>query len=66
VFTKEKKIFPGLISGINCSPESAYDEMMVTKGIYRKDDGRQFVHFVHSYHPEEKLPPAILHETPLN
>ncbi|PKM52485.1 MAG: relaxase [Firmicutes bacterium HGW-Firmicutes-7] len=63
--TNDKKTSVNLITGINCSPESAYDEMMVTKGIYRKDEGRQFIHFVHSYHPNEKVSPEILHKISL-
>lgn len=64
--TKDGKTSQRLITGINCSPESAYDEMMVTKNMYNKTGGRQFIHFVHSYSDEEtELTPEIAHEISL-
>lgn len=64
--TRDGKTSQKLITGINCSPESAFDEMMVTKGIYNKTRGRQFIHFVHSYSDEETdLTPEVAHEISL-
>lgn len=63
--TKDGKTSERLITGINCSPESAFDEMMVTKNIHNKTGGRQFVHFVHSYSPEENITPELAHEISL-
>lgn len=63
--TKDGKTSQKLITGINCSLESAFDEMIVTKNMYNKTGGRQFVHFVHSYHPDEKITPELAHEISL-
>lgn len=60
--TKDEKTSKHLITGINCSPETAFDEMMITKRMYNKENGRQFVHFVHSFHEREKITPEIAHE----
>lgn len=63
--TKDGKTSKRLITGINCSPESAFDEMMVTKNMYNKTGGRQFAHFVHSYSDEENITPELAHEISL-
>lgn len=63
--TKESKTTSHLTTGINCSPESAFDEMMITKQMYNKEDGRQFVHFTHSYSDKEKISPELAHEISL-
>lgn len=63
--TKDSKTSQRLVTGINCSPETAFDEMMVTKNMYNKSGGRQFIHFVHSYHPDEKMTPELAHEISL-
>ncbi len=43
-----------LVSGINCSPHSAYDEFMLTKHLHSKTNGRYFYHYCQSFSPEEK------------
>lgn len=47
--TKEEKTKPHLICGFNCNPQTAYEEMVLTKKIYNKDkeDGknRMLIHF---------------------
>lgn len=63
--TKDGKTSKNLVTGINCSPNSAFDEMMFTKNLYNKTGGRQFVHFVHSYSPEENITPELAHEISL-
>lgn len=62
---EEALILTGLVTGINCSPSSAFDEMMVTKYIFNKEDGRQFIHFVHSFHPKEDITPEQAHKITL-
>ena len=37
-----------LVSGINCRPESVYDDFLRTKLLYHKDGGRMFYHMVQS------------------
>lgn len=59
--TKDEKTLKHLVNGILCNPDSAFDEMMFTKNMYNKTDGRQFVHFVHSYHPNENITPELAH-----
>lgn len=51
-----------LVTGVNCTPETAYAEMVYVKTMFNKLQGRQFVHFVQSYHPEEKVTPQQVHE----
>jgi len=51
-----------LVSGINCTPETANEEMLLVKNQYNKLSGRQFIHFVQSFSPEENLTPEIAHE----
>lgn len=64
--TKDGKTSQRLITGINCSPDSAFDEMMFTKSMYNKTGGRQFIHFIHSYSDKEtNLTPELAHEISL-
>lgn len=63
---KEGKTSSSLVTGISCSPESTFDEMMITKQIYNKTKGRQFIHFTHSYSDKElDLTPEMAHEISL-
>lgn len=62
---KDEKTSQRLITGINCSSESAFDEMMVTKRMYNKEKGRQFIHFVHSFHDKENITSELAHEISL-
>ena len=45
------------LSGHNCVPQCAYTEMLTTKRQFRKTDGRQFYHFVHSFSDDDFLTP---------
>ena len=51
-----------LVSGINCSPHSAYDEFMLTKHLHSKTNGKYFYHYCQSFSPEEKITPETVHE----
>jgi hypothetical protein len=53
--TKEEKTEEKLVSGINCTPESAIDEMKATKEQFRKTEGRQYAHYIQSFSPDEKI-----------
>lgn len=53
--TKECKINDNLITAINCNKESAYDEMMFTKREFNKLNGRDKVHIVQAFSPEENI-----------
>ncbi|MFI3170242.1 MAG: relaxase/mobilization nuclease domain-containing protein [Faecalibacterium sp.] len=54
-----------LISGQNCSPETAYEEFINTKLMYGKDSGRRYYHFVQSFSPEEEITPELAHQVAL-
>lgn len=60
--TKNEKTEERLISGINCTPVTAIDEMKATKEIWNKTEGRQYKHFVQSFSPEEKITPEQAHK----
>lgn len=60
--TKPEKTEEKLISGIDCNPQTAIQEMMATKEIWNKTNGRQYKHYVHSFKPEEKITPEKAHE----
>ncbi|MCO5386994.1 MAG: relaxase/mobilization nuclease domain-containing protein [Desulfosporosinus sp.] len=51
-----------LVTGVNCVPETAFEEMRMIKTAYNKQDGRQFVHLVQSFHPAEQVTPQQVHE----
>lgn len=50
-----------LVTGWNCVAKSAYDEMMTTKRLYEKTDGRMFYQFVQSFDPAEEVTPDEVH-----
>ena len=60
--TKKEKTEEKLISGIDCNPETAIDEMKATKELYDKDDGRQYAHFIQSFNPNDEISPEKAHE----
>lgn len=45
----------GLITGINCNADTAFEEMQATKELYGKTNGRQYKHYVLSYHRDENI-----------
>lgn len=63
VSAKEKT--QGLITGINCNADTALEEMQSTKELYGKTNGRQYKHYVLSYHPDEDVTPEQAHEIAL-
>ena len=60
---EEKTLWEGqqLVTGWNCTAQSAYAEMQLTKERYRKTDGRQYYHFVQSFGEQDGLTPQELH-----
>ena len=63
--TQEEKTEDKLVSGINCTPETALDEMKATKEQYRKTDGRQYAHYIHSFKPGEDIDHSKAHKLAL-
>ena len=51
-----------LISGVNCTPESAENEFDFTKRKFNKHGGREYYHIVQSFSPEDNITPEIAHE----
>ncbi|KUO71693.1 MAG: hypothetical protein APF81_22795 [Desulfosporosinus sp. BRH_c37] len=51
-----------LVTGVNCVPETAFEEMLLVKAAYNKQDGRQFIHLVQSFHPAEQVTPQQVYE----
>ena len=54
-----------MVTGHNCVAQSSYLEMVTTKRRFQKTDGRQFYHFVQSFHPEEPVTPELAHQIAL-
>ena len=51
-----------LVSGINCQPQSVYDDFLNTKLLYRKDGGVMFYHMVQSFPKGAEVDPRQAHE----
>ena len=64
VMQKKKTAWEGapLISGINCQPQSVYDDFLNTKLLYHKDGGVMFYHMVQSFPKGEAFDPRQAHE----
>ncbi|MBQ6180054.1 MAG: relaxase/mobilization nuclease domain-containing protein [Ruminococcus sp.] len=50
------------VTGINCSPETALDEMTATKNLYHKPDGRLYYHLVQSFPSGYEIEPELAHK----
>lgn len=57
-----KKTELHLIGGKDCSPNTAFDEFVMIKQNYKKEKGRQFIHFTQSFSPQDKVTAEIVHE----
>lgn len=55
--TQQKKTEEHLMAGIDCDPQNAYDDMMLTKELFHKTNGRQYKHFIYSFPPGEAITP---------
>ena len=51
-----------LVSGINCTPESAESEFEFVKSQYDKKDGRAYYHIIQSFSPDDEITPETAHE----
>ena len=60
--TKKEKTTVKLVSGLNCSPESAYLEMQTTKELHSKTGGRTYKHIIQSFPPNENITPEQAHK----
>ena len=64
VMQEKKSAWEGepLVSGINCQPQSAYDDFLNTKLLYHKDGGVMFYHMVQSFPKGAEVDPRQAHE----
>ena len=64
VMQEKKTAWEGkpLVSGINCQPQSAYDDFLNTKLLYHKDSGVMFYHMAQSFPRGEIIDPRQAHE----
>ena len=64
VMQEKKTTWEGgpLVSGINCQPQSAYDDFLNTKLLYHKDGGVMFYHMVQSFPKGAAVDPWQAHE----
>ena len=64
VMQEKKTTWEGepLISGINCQPQSVYDDFLNTKLLYHKDGGVMFYHMVQSFPKGAVVDPRQAHE----
>ena len=64
VMQEKKTTWEGkpLISGINCQPQSVYDDFLNTKLLYHKDGGVMFYHMVQSFPKGEAVDPQQAHK----
>ena len=64
VMQEKKTAWEGgpLVSGINCQPQSVYDDFLNTKLLYHKDSGVMFYHMVQSFPKGAEVDPRQAHE----
>jgi len=60
--TNPEKTNETLVSGVNCTPESAESEFDFTKRKFNKHGGREYYHIVQSFSPDDNITPEIAHE----
>ena len=53
------------VSGVNCSPESAFEEMQLTKQANGKTGGRLYYHLVQSFPKGYEISPELAHQIAL-
>ena len=53
------------VSGVNCSPESAFEEMQLTKQANGKTGGRLYYHLVQSFPKGYDIKPELAHQIAL-
>ena len=64
VMQEKKTAWEGapLVSGINCQPQSVYNDFLNTKLLYHKDGGVMFYHMVQSFPKGTAVDPQQAHE----
>ena len=59
--TQDKKTNASLITGRDCLAESCLEEMLYTKNLYHKNNGRQYIHIIQSFNPKDNLSAEQVH-----
>ena len=64
VMQEKKTAWEGvpLVSGVNCQPQSVYDDFLNTKLLYHKGGGTMFYHMVQSFPKGAAVDPRQAHE----
>ena len=64
VSRKEKTVSEDkrFVTGVNCAPETALDEMTATKNLYHKTNGRLYYHLVQSFPSGYEIKPELAHK----
>lgn len=60
--TKEGKTESKLITGKDCDPYNAIDDMKATKTLWGKTEGREYKHYIQSFSEGENITPEKAHE----
>jgi len=60
--TKEEKTEDKLITGKDCDPFNVVNDMNTTKQLWNKEGGRQYDHYVQSWHKDERITKEQAHE----
>lgn len=60
--TQEAKTTTELITGKDCTSDNALEEMQTIKNLYNKTTGRQYIHLVQSFSPNDNLTFEKAHE----
>lgn len=60
--SKDEKTEEKLISGENCYPSTALEEMQATKEQFNKLEGRQYYHYVQSFSKTDDITPEKAHQ----
>lgn len=61
---EQKTLWNGrkLVTGVGCTPESAYSDFLNTKLLYHKEDQRMFYQMAQAFPKGEDVPPEVAHE----
>lgn len=59
--TQDKKTNVNLITGKDCLAESCLEEMLYTKNLYHKNNGRQYIHIIQSFDSKDNLSAGQVH-----
>lgn len=60
--TQDAKTTTELITGKDCTSDNALEEMQTVKNLYNKTTGRQYIHLVQSFSPNDNLSYDKAHE----